>query len=220
MTRGGTASGGEAVRPERSPKAWASEARRLSREHAGTEVWTDSLKTRLSNADDDDLGTFIVAIAAFSHFSHARQVEAARQEATRAAEEERRQEAQRAAVAAQEAELAREREAKQRARAIAKHKQFRIVSYLALPAGATVAFLGLPLFGLSVSPADYVTENDISRLHMYLPVVVGAFTLSLVLTIVSAQARGKWYWPRIAAFFTFAIGLTTSAIWLLIIIGA
>lgn len=220
MTRESTVSGGEAVRPGGSPKTWASEARRLSRQHAGAETWAEGLKRELSDADDDDLGTFIVAIAAFSALNHARQVEAARQEAVRAAEEARRQESQRVALAAQEAELAREREAKQRARAIAKHKQFRIVSYVALPAGAVVAFLGLPMLGLSVWPADYVTDKDISRLHWYLPIVVGSFMMSLVMTILSARVRGESYWPRVVAFFTFAVGLTTVVFWLLIIIGA
>lgn len=220
MTSEGASSSGVSVRHGGSPKTWASEARRLSREHAGAEAWADSLKRELSDADDDDLGTFIVAIAAFSHYWHIRQVEAARQEAVRAAEEARRQEADRLALAAQEAELAREREAKQRARAIAKHKQFRIVSYVALPAGAVVAFLGLPMLGLSVWPADYVTDRDISRLHWYLPVVVGSFMISLVMTILSARVRGESYWPRVVAFFTFAVGLTTVVIWLLIIIGA
>ncbi len=220
MTGEGIASGGEAGRPGLSPKAWGSEARRLSHKYAGTEVWVDSLKTRLSDADDGDLGTFIVVIAVLSHVSHTQEVETARQEAVRAAEEERRQEAQRATIAAQEARIAREREAKQHARALAMHKQFRVVSYLALPAGAVVTFLGLPLLGLRVWPADYVTDNDVARLYMYLPVVVGAFILSLVMTIVSARVKGEWYWPRVAAFFTFAVGFIASVIWLLIIIGA
>lgn len=213
MSPESAASGGGPGLSERSLKAWPNKARRLSREHSGTEAWADNLKSKVADADEDDLGTFIVAIAAYSYPAYARQAEAARQSAARAAEEGRLR-------TTEEANVAQQRAAKQHARAIAKHKRSRAVSYLALPAGSTVVFFGLPFLGLSVSPADYVTDDDVSRLHMYLPIAVGAFALSLVMTIISARTKGKLYWPRVAAFMTFAIGLTASTIWLLIILGA